>query len=278
MAKHNKKRNVGLIHEQLVRHASEKIVDGRKNQAKTAVKILNKHFGERSALQKEFRLFNALVHTSVPTRELARQIIHESKNACRDHEDSKLRREKSLLIRDINHQVNESNFYKRKVSEYKIFATVQALLNEWRGADRLAPDEIVKYEKVLEDWLVRDTVPEKLENLNRNKDANPLTLKIMLEKFNKKYLSSLNEQQARLLESRLAGDSKSMITHIHSIKKKALQSLEKFYQTCDNKVLHEKQVLIESKIKSLEPNVSDDTISKALTISALTSEIEDEHE
>ena len=91
-------------------------------------------------------------------------------------------------------------------------------------------------------------------------------------------MSSLNEQQARLLESRLAGDSKSMITHIRSIKKKALQSLEKFYQTCDNKVLHEKQVLIESKIKSLEPNASDDTISKALTISALISEIEDEHE
>ena len=55
MAKHNKKRNVGLIHEQLVRHASEKIVDGHKKQAKIAINILDKHFGERSALQKEFR-------------------------------------------------------------------------------------------------------------------------------------------------------------------------------------------------------------------------------
>ena len=208
MAKHNKKRNVGLIHEQLVRHASEKIVDGYKKQAKTAVKILNKHFGGQSALQKEFRLFNALVHTRVPTRDLARQIICESKHACRDHDSTKLRREKSLLIRDINHQVDESDFYKRKVSEYKIFATVQALLNEWRGADRLGPDEIVKYEKVLENWLVRDVVPEQL---NKIEIANPLALKIMLEKFNKKYLSSLNDQQARLLESRLAGDSPSMI-------------------------------------------------------------------
>ena len=275
MAKHNKKRNVGLIHEQLVRHASEKIVDGYKNQAKTAIKILNKHFGGQSALQKEFRLFNALVHTRVPTRELARQIICESKHACRDHDSTKLRREKSLLIRDVNHQVDESDFYKRKVSEYKIFATVQALLNEWRGADRLAPDEIVKYEKVLEDWLVRDVIPEKLD---RNRDANPLALKIMLEKFNKKYLSSLNSQQSHLLEARLSGDSQSMITHVRNIKKKALQSLEKFYQTCDNEVLREKQSLIESKIQSLVPNTTDDTISKALTISALVGEMEGENE
>ena len=28
MAKHNKKRNVGLMHEQLIRYASEKIVEG----------------------------------------------------------------------------------------------------------------------------------------------------------------------------------------------------------------------------------------------------------
>jgi len=275
MAKHNKKRNVGLIHEQLVRHASEKIVDGYKNQAKTAIKILNKHFGEQSALQKEFRLFNALVHTRVPSRELARQIISESKRACRDHSATKLRREKSLLIRDINHQVDEENFYKRKVTEYKIFATVQALLNEWRGADRLAPDEIVKYEKVLENWLVSDNEPEKLHT---NRNANPLTLQIMLEKFNKKYRSMLNMQQTELLESRLSDDSAGVIDHVRSIKKKALRSLEKFYKTCDNKVLQEKQMLMEAKIRSLVPNSTDDTISKALTISALVSEMEEENE
>ena len=275
MAKHNKKRNVGLIHEQLVRHASEKIVDGYKNQAKTAIKILNKHFGEQSALQKEFRLFNALVHTRVPSRELARQIISESKRACRDHSATKLRREKSLLIRDINHEVDEENFYKRKVTEYKIFATVQALLNEWRGADRLAPDEIVKYEKVLENWLVSDNEPEKLHT---NRNANPLTLQIMLEKFNKKYRSMLNIQQAELLESRLSDDSAGVIDHVRNIKKKALRSLEKFYKSCDNKVLQEKQMLMEAKIRSLVPNSTDDTISKALTISALVSEMEEENE
>ena len=275
MAKHNKKRNVGLIHEQLVRHASEKIVEGHKKQAAVAVNILNGHFGERSALQREFRLFNALVHTRVPDKDLARQIIHESKVACRNHDDTKLQKEKSLLIRDINHQIDKVDFYKRKVNEYKIFATVQALLNEWRGADRLGPNEIVKYEKVLEDWLVRDVIPE---GLDKNRDANPLTLKIMLEKFNKKYLSKLNDQQAQLLESRLTGDDTAMILHVRDIKERATDALEKFYQTCDNKVLHEKRVLIEAKINSLEPNSTDDTISKALTISALVSEMEDKNE
>ena len=48
MAKHNKKRNVGLIHEQLVRYASEKIVEGKKSIAENAVNVLNSHFEEGS--------------------------------------------------------------------------------------------------------------------------------------------------------------------------------------------------------------------------------------
>ena len=275
MAKHNKKRNVGLIHEQLVRHASEKIVDGQNQQAATAIKILDKHFGENSELQQEFKLFNALVHTSVPTSALARQIIDESKTACKKHNAKKLQSEKSVLIRDINHQVDQADFYQRKISEYKIFATVQALLNEWRGAARLAPDEIVKYEYVLEEWLTRES---NKETLDKHSQANPLVLKIMLEKFNKKYTPQMSKDQVKLLESSLSGDTPQMIKHVQNIKKRALHAIENFYQVCDNQFLKEKRSLVEAKINELEINTSDDTISKALTISALISEMEDKNE
>ena len=85
MAKHNKKRNVGLIHEQLVRFASEKIVEGAKNKAEVALEILNEHFEQDSQLYKEFRLFNALVHTRASTSNIARRIILESKAARKNH-------------------------------------------------------------------------------------------------------------------------------------------------------------------------------------------------
>ena len=37
MAKHNKKRNVGLLHEQLIRHASRMTVEGNVEKARSAV-------------------------------------------------------------------------------------------------------------------------------------------------------------------------------------------------------------------------------------------------
>ena len=73
--KHNKKRNVGLIHEQLIRFASQNLVQGDKSKANLAINILENNFVEGSELHREFRLFNALVHTHVPTADLAKQII-----------------------------------------------------------------------------------------------------------------------------------------------------------------------------------------------------------
>ena len=43
----------------------------------------------------------------------------------------------------------------QRILNYKTFATVQALLNEWRGADRLTPSEIVSYEEKLSEHLTR---------------------------------------------------------------------------------------------------------------------------
>jgi hypothetical protein len=81
MAKHNKKRNVGLIHEQIVRYASERVVDGDEAKTKKAISILSNHFRAGTELYKEFRLFNSLVHTNVSSKAIARRIIIESKDA-----------------------------------------------------------------------------------------------------------------------------------------------------------------------------------------------------
>ena len=275
MAKHNKKRNVGLIHEQLIRFASQNLVQGNKTTANLAIKILDNNFKKGTELYREFRLFNALVHTSVPDIDLAKQIIVESRIACVHHDSKKLRTEKSHLIREVNHTLDIDNFYGRKIGHYKIFATVQALLNEWRGAQKLGPDEIVKYENLLEAWLTRDT---SVETTDKNLEANPLTLQIMIEKFNKKYSSLLNEEQKSLIEKCLSGDSEGVQAHVVRIKERAKIALDKFYQTCNNQILEGKRDLVENKIMSLAHNTTDETITKALTISALINEMEDENE
>lgn len=275
MAKHNKKRNVGLLHEQLVRHASENLVDGNKEKAELAINILQHRFKDHTELRREFRLFNALIHTKVPNREIAKQIITESRIACRNHDANRLRAEKSHLIKEINHDLDEEDFYRRKIGKYRLFATVQALLNEWRGAQRLGPDEVVKYENVLEEWLVRNNTDEELE---KTAFADPLTLKIMTEKFNKKYDLLLNSEQKEMMESCLTGDGKELARQVGLIKERALVALERFYRQCDNKILLEKREQLEERVSALEPTSTDESISRALVVSALIRELEGDDE
>ena len=169
MAKHNKKRNVGLLHEQLIRHASRMTVEGNVEQARRTVDIVAKHFKKESEMLREFRLFSSLIHTCVDSRELAQRIVEESRRACTNHDDEQLRKEKSMLIKDINHVLNEGDFYDQRIPEYKTFATVQALLNEWRGSSKLSPVEVAQYENNLIDHLTRRELESTLQK-NENAD------------------------------------------------------------------------------------------------------------
>ena len=275
MAKHNKKRNVGLIHDQLVRYASEKLIEGDEDRTDTALEIIRKNFQKNSELFLEFRLFNSLIHTRVPSRDIARKIIDESRIACRNHDAKKLRSEKSSLIRDVNHHLNDKDFYNKKSPEYRVFSTVQALLNEWRGASKLSPAEVVAYESGLENWLIRE---QSRDTLHKTVNANPLTLNIMMDKFNKKYSSVLNEQQAKLLEHCLSGDNDLIVEQLHRIKTSAKTALASFYNKCNNKVLNEKRDLVTDRIEKLQLMPTEISISKALVLSELISELESEDE
>ena len=114
MAKHNKKRNVGLLYEQLMRFTSNCIMEKNQPRAKKAIDILCRHFKPGTELYREFRLFNALVDSRVSSRDIARRIIDESKKACMQHDSHRLRKEKSKLIKEINHELACSDFYNQK--------------------------------------------------------------------------------------------------------------------------------------------------------------------
>lgn len=272
MAKHNKKRNVGLLHEQLVRHASEMTVEGNNQKATDAIDILMKHFHKDTEMLKEFRLFSSLIHIRVDSKEIARRIIEESRKACKNHKPTTLMQEKSSLIKDINHIIDREDFYNQRVEDYKLFATVQALLNEWRGKSFLAPDERIKYEIVLENHLTRE---ESSDSLKKTENADPLVLNIMIDKFNKKYEASLTKDQKNLLEAKLSGNDKKVVELSNKIKSRSIKTIENYFGNCDNKVLLSKRNLLESKLEKYVPDNTHSSISKALTLSKLLEELEE---
>ena len=95
---------------------------------------------------------------------------------------------------------------------------------------------------------------------------------------NKKYSSILNEQQAQLLEHCLDGNDDLIVEQMQKIKRRARSVLTAFYSQCNNKILNEKRDIIINKVEELQPALTEVSISKALVLAELISELESEDE
>ena len=273
---HNKKRNVGIIYELLLRHVSSCLVDGRNSEAQKSLDILQKRFSPDTELYREFRLFNALAKSTVSSSAVAAAIMTEAKNATRRSDQKLLNREKSLLIKEINYTLNDPKFYHRRILDYKMYATIHILLNEWRKEDRSNLSETVIYEsKVINHLLSEKDLDSDLEN-HVNPDIDSLVVKILTEKFNKKYGDKLNTNQKNLIKSyvfSLDGESESLKfkNTLEDIKNRTLNRIVEFKKETDSEILLEKIEDVKSTVQSLPVvDIDDDVISKYLVVSHLS--------
>ena len=78
---HNKKRNIGLMYELLLRYISSSLVEDKKKDAQTALDIVSSRFSQDTELYKEFRLFNAIANSTVSGPHVAASILYEAKEA-----------------------------------------------------------------------------------------------------------------------------------------------------------------------------------------------------
>ena len=80
---HNKKRNVGIIYEQLILTISKAIVENNLEDASRAKGIIKKYFKPGTELYKEHKLFQALIKPEINDASLATAILGEAKKASR---------------------------------------------------------------------------------------------------------------------------------------------------------------------------------------------------
>lgn len=198
---HNKKRNTGLMYEFLVHYISSRLIEGDTKGSTAALKIIKNYFKPKSELYKEFRLINSLIKTKVTNESVAMSILGEAKIAARDYNLKKLNREKSLLIRAVNHKLNYNNFYDQQISEYRDYATIQRLLDGWRN-----PNQDLMQQANFEDQLVKRLTTKKEEKkqsfvMEESAGKTRLLMKIMMNKLNDKYASSLNDKQKDLIRA-----------------------------------------------------------------------------
>jgi hypothetical protein len=275
---HNKKRNVGIIYEQLLSTISRALVEKNQSKANKALSIVRSHFSPGSELYKEFRLFNALMKTYVKSDALASRIISESKSAAVDHDTKILDKEKSKLIKEINYTLGKDEFYQTPVKEYKILATIQSLLNDWRKPSYDVTRRVT-YETKIHEWLTTEkNIPIIAEM--KTPDVNDLTVKIMRETFNKKFAGNLNENQKALIkclvfEGDLDESSRGEITEMMTSQRDNAVNLLKEYKTsCESTHVKGKIPKVLDLLESLDAsNTSDANIVKCLSVTRLCDEL-----
>lgn len=275
MSKHNKKRNVGIIYELLLRHISNCLIENRKHDAQKALNIIEKRFKKGTELYKEFRLFNALAKSTVSGSHIAAAVLQEAKNAARSSNFKKLDIEKSNLIKDINYKLNDSNFYYRSVPDYKDYATIQTVLNEWRAGSECNLSTLIEYENKVVERLIH----EKNEINHKNHEPlehDALIFKLMTEKINEKYGKNLNSEQKRIINYyAFNSDNEDKIREfLNEIKGKTITNLIQFKKDNQNKFIDQKINSVFRAIEGLKTeSISDDLISKFLIVSKLKQEI-----
>ena len=276
--KHNKKRNVGIIYELLLNHISTKLLEGKKKEAKSATKLIEKHFKKGTELYREFRLFNALAKSNITHTHTVASILNEAKIASRNLNEKQLEKEKSALLHDINYRINDKDFYYRSINDYRDLGLVQLTLNEWRKDDRDIK-KLVDLETRLGELMLK-----KKDKINEQKydasHSDRLVLKIMTEKFNKRYGEELSHDQQKIIEGYVFltdKDPDKLKTFFETKKVEALNSLESFEDKSDNRYLLSKLDEVRSKIESLPSNdINDQNVVKFLTLTKMINEIKKE--
>jgi hypothetical protein len=269
--RHNKKRNAVIIYEQLVRFISKSLVEGKTDLAQEAMSIVQEHFKPGTHLHKEFRLFNALVRTTVGSESIAMRILDEAKKAAQEHDSNQLDKEKGMLIRSINKKLNSPMFFEQRIPDYRSLATVQTLLNDWRTVTPSNIPRIAEYETKVLKMLTEEKATQTLET---NGKVSNLSLNIMKKKLSEKVSQELTAEQFRLIKYSLYGDKKRLIPLLEQTKKEALEKLFEFHKQNKNEILAGKINDVKLQVESLATtSIDEENVTKFLVINKLIDEL-----
>ena len=203
--KHSKVKNTGLIFELLVRQVASDTMNNRNSKA---LQLIKKHFNSKSELSQELKLYRTISQEKFNSEIKADNFVSAVLKARKGINESQLRRDKYNLIKDLKENFNVNEFFKSRVSNYKVQAATYKLF-EYNAADD--PKEYVSSKSAITEHVQTTTLPVKqTQKLSQeNKDVRILASKLVVDKFNNKY-SKLSQPQKRMLREYINNVSNSV--------------------------------------------------------------------
>ena len=273
--KHSKYKNTGILFELLTRQITSETIS---NTPPKAVGILKKFFSGDSTLLKEYQIYHALLNKRFEKDASATVLIETLNGAHSKLNKSALRRERYNLVREIKDTYNIEDFFKAKIPNYKIYASVYNLL-ENKEANPLS---IVNSKVAILEHITNKNLPNKpkkemvMEEYEKfDKETRALTYKMLMEKFNGKY-SGLADNQRILLKEYVynVSNSPKLKAFLNGEINKVKAELEVLAENTDQ-VTRIKLNEVKSLIKPLckKSSVHDDNVINLLNYYELVNEL-----
>lgn len=273
--KHSKYKNTGILFELLTRQITSETIS---NTPSKAVGILKKFFGNNSTLLKEYQIYHALLNKKFEKEASATVLIETLLNAHSKINKSNLRRERYNFVREIKDTYNIEDFFKAKIPNYKVYASVYNLL-ENQNANPLSivnsKVSILEHvtDKILPNKPKKEMVMEEYEKFD--KETRALTYKLLIEKFNDKYIG-LEDNQRILLKEYVYNVSnspklKAFVNKEILVVKEQIESLSKSTDQITQIKLNEIKNLIKPLCK--KSSVHDDNVVNLLNYYELVNEL-----
>lgn len=244
--KHSKFKNTGLLFELLVRQITSDTLEGKNS---TAINILKKYF-VNTELGKEYRLYEQVTAYKNLTEAKADMVINTLVEASTKLKRSEIRKQKYNLVREIKDSYNVEKFFKAQVTNYKVFASLNNLI-ENQSSEKVAPETVINNKLTILEHLTKTPVIIQADELMEEykgygKDLRILTYKLLLDKFNEKYDHLTGKQKEVLRE---------VITSVDNTDK-----LKEYY----NSRITEVQSLLQGKITNIKDEVLKIKITEVL--------------
>ena len=278
--KHSKYKNTGILFELLTRQlTADTIADSNPK----SLSIIKKYFSGDSALLKEYKIYHTFIGKKFKEESNATMLINTLVEAHGRLNKGQLRREKYNLIKEIKDTYDVNDFFKAKISNYKIMASIFNLLENKNAS----PLSIVNSKVTLLEHITGKTLDSKpkkdvvMEDYAKyDKDTRLLTYKVLLEKFNDKY-SGLGENQKNLLKEYVNSvtNSPALKSFINKEIKTVKKTITGYSKKVEDKAVVVKLTETRDMIKPLckKSSVNDDNVINLLNYYELVNELKTIH-
>ena len=261
--KHSKYRNTGLIYELLVKQIASDVLESKESDA---IQILKKYYSGKTTLAKEYKLYEFVVKNNSVSQSKAETIISTITEVSRKFNQKILKEQKYALISEIKSKYNVDEFFSVDVRDYKALASLYCLLEAQNNSNLVDPSFLINNKTTLLEHLtskkqneedVKDSLIEQYGKYD--KDLKLLTFKILLEKFNEKYIDLLPEQKNILKEFITSvNSSKKLFTLVNKELKKISEEVKKLGEKITDDII---KIKLDEVSKSIQPLKSTDKVN-----------------